>query len=112
MKYHIKCCHCPDSVPRTLRCRGRLVSTYESASIRRFQQGRVDNIRSATPEALAFVRAMTDQRATFTVSHFSHFDPQLRSNSHITAHRTCLNVTGASKRSSLPPFQHMMSLQV
>ncbi|XP_039995654.1 choline O-acetyltransferase [Xiphias gladius] len=43
------------------RCHGRPVSTYESASIRRFQEGRVDNIRSATPEALAFVRAMTDR---------------------------------------------------
>ncbi|XP_041867048.1 choline O-acetyltransferase [Melanotaenia boesemani] len=43
-------------------CHGRPVSTYESASIRRFQQGRVDNIRSATPEALAFVRAMTDEK--------------------------------------------------
>ncbi|XP_028983363.1 choline O-acetyltransferase [Betta splendens] len=42
------------------RCHGRPVSTYESASIRRFQEGRVDNIRSATPEALAFVQAMTD----------------------------------------------------
>ncbi|KAK9541516.1 hypothetical protein VZT92_001551 [Zoarces viviparus] len=42
------------------RCHGRPVSTYESASIRRFQEGRVDNIRSATPEALAFVKAMTD----------------------------------------------------
>uniref|UniRef100_A0A3Q3WW21 Choline O-acetyltransferase n=1 Tax=Mola mola TaxID=94237 RepID=A0A3Q3WW21_MOLML len=42
------------------RCHGRTVSTYESASIRRFQEGRVDNIRSATPEALAFVKAMTD----------------------------------------------------
>ncbi|XP_068597724.1 choline O-acetyltransferase [Brachionichthys hirsutus] len=42
------------------RCHGRPVATYESASIRRFQEGRVDNIRSATPEALAFVRAMTD----------------------------------------------------
>uniref|UniRef100_A0A1A8URY5 Choline O-acetyltransferase n=1 Tax=Nothobranchius furzeri TaxID=105023 RepID=A0A1A8URY5_NOTFU len=42
------------------RCHGRPVSTYESASIRRFQQGRVDNIRSATPEALAFVKAMTE----------------------------------------------------
>lgn len=51
------------------------MSTYESASIRRFQEGRVDNIRSATPEALAFVMSMTDERATFTVSHFSHFDP-------------------------------------
>ncbi|XP_005801699.1 choline O-acetyltransferase [Xiphophorus maculatus] len=44
------------------RCHGRAVSTYESASTRRFQQGRVDNIRSATPEALAFVRAMTDRK--------------------------------------------------
>uniref|UniRef100_A0A8C5BI12 Choline O-acetyltransferase n=1 Tax=Gadus morhua TaxID=8049 RepID=A0A8C5BI12_GADMO len=44
------------------RCNGRLVSTYESASIRRFQEGRVDNIRSATPEALAFVKSMTDEK--------------------------------------------------
>lgn len=78
------------------RCNGRLVSTYESASIRRFQEGRVDNIRSATPEALAFVKSMTDERATFTVSHFSHFDPQLLSNSHITVHHTCLNETGVT----------------
>uniref|UniRef100_A0A7N8WWF7 Choline O-acetyltransferase n=1 Tax=Mastacembelus armatus TaxID=205130 RepID=A0A7N8WWF7_9TELE len=42
------------------RCHGRPVSTYESASIRRFQEGRVDNIRSATPEALFFVQAMTE----------------------------------------------------
>ncbi|XP_028279393.1 choline O-acetyltransferase [Parambassis ranga] len=42
------------------RCHGRPVATYESASIRRFKEGRVDNIRSATPEALAFVKAMTD----------------------------------------------------
>ncbi|XP_071764299.1 choline O-acetyltransferase [Centroberyx gerrardi] len=46
------------------RCHGRPVSTYESASIRRFQEGRVDNIRSATPEALAFVKAMTDGKLT------------------------------------------------
>uniref|UniRef100_G3ND37 Choline O-acetyltransferase n=1 Tax=Gasterosteus aculeatus aculeatus TaxID=481459 RepID=G3ND37_GASAC len=51
------------------KCNRRLVTTYESASIRRFQQGRVDNIRSATPEALAFV------------IHFSHFDSNY---SHIT----------------------------
>ncbi|XP_008435091.1 choline O-acetyltransferase b isoform X2 [Poecilia reticulata] len=50
------------------KCRGRLVSTYESASLRRFQEGRVDNIRSATAEALAFVRSMADERATFTDS--------------------------------------------
>ncbi|XP_059386301.1 choline O-acetyltransferase-like [Carassius carassius] len=43
------------------RCHRRLVSTYESASLRRFRQGRVDNIRSSTPEALAFVKAMTDR---------------------------------------------------
>lgn len=50
------------------KCRGRPVSTYESASIRRFQEGRVDNIRSATPEALAFVKSMTDERTTFSDS--------------------------------------------
>ncbi|XP_048843526.1 choline O-acetyltransferase isoform X2 [Brienomyrus brachyistius] len=42
------------------RCGGRAVPTYESASIRRFREGRVDNIRSATAEALAFVKSMTD----------------------------------------------------
>ncbi|KAJ8013542.1 hypothetical protein DPEC_G00030850 [Dallia pectoralis] len=50
------------------RCNGRLVSTYESASIRRFHEGRVDNIRSATPEALAFVKAMTDEKASLSES--------------------------------------------
>ncbi|CAJ1080266.1 choline O-acetyltransferase-like [Xyrichtys novacula] len=48
------------------KCGGRLVPTYESASIRRFQDGRVDNIRSATLEALAFVKSMTDERVTYT----------------------------------------------
>lgn len=76
--------------------------TYESASLRRFQQGRVDNIRSATPEALAFVKPMTDERATFSVSHFSHFDPKMQSNSHITFHRTCLKGTGVSGRLCAP----------
>ncbi|KAM9411156.1 choline O-acetyltransferase-like [Salvelinus alpinus] len=50
------------------RCNGRLVSTYESASIRRFHEGRVDNIRSATPEALAFVKAMTDEKTSLSDS--------------------------------------------
>uniref|UniRef100_A0A8I5NG15 Choline O-acetyltransferase n=1 Tax=Papio anubis TaxID=9555 RepID=A0A8I5NG15_PAPAN len=50
------------------RLHRRLVPTYESASIRRFQEGRVDNIRSATPEALAFVRAMTDHKAAVLAS--------------------------------------------
>uniref|UniRef100_A0A4W6E7V2 Choline O-acetyltransferase n=1 Tax=Lates calcarifer TaxID=8187 RepID=A0A4W6E7V2_LATCA len=53
------------------RCHGRPVSTYESASIRRFQEGRVDNIRSATPEALAFVKAMTDGMLSTSVRCFS-----------------------------------------
>uniref|UniRef100_A0A669BX35 Choline O-acetyltransferase n=1 Tax=Oreochromis niloticus TaxID=8128 RepID=A0A669BX35_ORENI len=44
------------------KCTGRLVSTYESASIRRFQEGRVDNIRSATAEALAFVKSMDSEK--------------------------------------------------
>ncbi|VDK67975.1 unnamed protein product [Litomosoides sigmodontis] len=40
------------------RLHGHLVSTYESASMRRFRHGRVDNIRAATPEALRWVQAM------------------------------------------------------
>lgn len=40
------------------RIYGHLVSTYESASTRRFLLGRVDCIRSATSEALEWVKAM------------------------------------------------------
>lgn len=36
----------------------RVVSTYESCSLRQFRKGRVDNIRSATKEALAWARSM------------------------------------------------------
>ncbi|XP_059373403.1 choline O-acetyltransferase-like [Carassius carassius] len=49
------------------RCHGCLVPTYESASIRRFREGRVDNIRSSTPEALAFVKAMANSSKTTDV---------------------------------------------
>lgn len=40
------------------RLNGKLTATYESASTRRFRLGRVDCIRSATPEALKWVTAM------------------------------------------------------
>lgn len=40
------------------RLYGKLTATYESASTRRFRLGRVDCIRSATPEALKWVTAM------------------------------------------------------
>ncbi|XP_067409082.1 choline O-acetyltransferase [Emydura macquarii macquarii] len=50
------------------RCHRRLVPTYESASIRRFEEGRVDNIRSATPEALAFVKSMIDDKSSLSES--------------------------------------------
>ncbi|TTC29628.1 Choline O-acetyltransferase [Bagarius yarrelli] len=43
------------------RCTRKSVSTYESASTRRFRHGRVENIRSSTAEALHFSRAMTDE---------------------------------------------------
>lgn len=93
--------------PVCRRCHGRLVPTYESASLRRFQEGRVDNIRSATPEALAFVKSMTDERTTFSVSHFSHFDPKMQCNSQITFHPTCLKGTGrlCTPKSSRPLIQ-------
>ncbi|EFN76153.1 Choline O-acetyltransferase [Harpegnathos saltator] len=40
------------------RLHGKLVATYESAGIRRFALGRVDCIRAASPEALAWAKAM------------------------------------------------------
>lgn len=40
------------------RLHGNLVATYESAGIRRFALGRVDCIRAASPEVLAWAKAM------------------------------------------------------
>lgn len=51
----------------SIRCHRRLVPTYESASLRRFDEGRVENIRSATSEALAFVKAMAGDKTAVPV---------------------------------------------
>lgn len=50
------------------RLHGKLVATYESAATRRFQLGRVDNIRSATPAALAWVTVMDDPQSTVNLT--------------------------------------------
>lgn len=50
-----------------LRTHENLVSTYESASTRRFRFGRVDNIRAAHPESLAFVKIMSDKAASDSI---------------------------------------------
>jgi hypothetical protein len=42
------------------RLNGSLCPTYESASTRRFQYGRVDSIRASHPEALEWTKAMMD----------------------------------------------------
>ncbi|KAF1375696.1 hypothetical protein PFLUV_G00222880 [Perca fluviatilis] len=73
------------------RCHSRLVSTYESASIRRFQKGRVDNIRSATPEALAFVKAMTDEELSTSETEKMEL---LRSAINMQTKYTILAITG------------------
>jgi choline O-acetyltransferase len=46
----------------------KLVSTYESASTRRFRFGRVDNIRANTPEALEWAQAMVDETGNVSAS--------------------------------------------
>lgn len=43
---------------------GKLTATYESASTRRYRLGRVDCIRSATPEALSWAAAMSQPKDT------------------------------------------------
>ncbi|NXC63692.1 CLAT acetyltransferase, partial [Aleadryas rufinucha] len=50
------------------KCHRRLVPTYESASLRRFDEGRVENIRSATSEAFAFVKAMAGDKTAVSDS--------------------------------------------
>lgn len=42
------------------RLYGKFVASYESGSLRRFQEGRTDNIRGNTREAAAYCRSMTD----------------------------------------------------
>ena len=49
------------------RMHGCLVATYESASTRRFQLGRVDNIRASSVPALKWCRAMTEECNAHTV---------------------------------------------
>jgi len=44
------------------RLHGKLVSTYESASTRRYRLGRVDNIRAASSETLSWSKAMVSDR--------------------------------------------------
>ena len=54
----LKILHDTNSPNSLLRLHNKLVSTYESASIRRFRQGRVDVIRANSPAALSWVKAM------------------------------------------------------
>jgi len=44
------------------KLKGKLVSTYESASTAAFKHGRTETIRSCTNEAVAFVQAMANKR--------------------------------------------------
>ncbi|KAG8551810.1 hypothetical protein GDO81_004281 [Engystomops pustulosus] len=73
------------------RCHRKLVPTYESASIRRFRMGRVDNIRSSTAEALAFVKAMMDGKSTISDSEKMEY---LRSAIAAQTNYTILAITG------------------
>ena len=50
-----------------IRLHRRPVATYESASLRRFRFGRIDNIRSCTSETLGWCRAMVDQSNNYSV---------------------------------------------
>ncbi len=52
-----------------VRLYNKLVSTYESASTRRFRKGRVDNIRANSWETLQWVKSM-QPNSSQTVSYF------------------------------------------
>lgn len=47
-----------------MRDQGRLVATYEAATMRRFAHGRTETVRSCSVAAAAFVRAMQDPSAS------------------------------------------------
>lgn len=59
------------------RIHGYLVATYESASTRRFQLGRVDNIRASSVPALKWCRAMVDEKDSNTVCPYEPSDKTL-----------------------------------
>ncbi|CDW52212.1 vesicular acetylcholine transporter unc 17 [Trichuris trichiura] len=48
----------------SFRLHGRPLCTYESASMRRFFKGRVENLRAATPQALQWVETMENKNAS------------------------------------------------
>ena len=54
---------------------GELCATYESASTRRFQSGRVDCIRASHLEALTWVKSMIPKNVGHQIS-----NPELRNN--------------------------------
>lgn len=58
---------------------GKLTSTYESAGLRRFRRGRVDNIRSNTVEALLLARAICGELPNTTVRIVSLFSFRIES---------------------------------
>lgn len=51
---------------------GKLAATYESAQTRKYKLGRTEVIRSATPDALEFYKAMLDASKTVRSSRFLH----------------------------------------
>jgi choline O-acetyltransferase len=58
---------------------GKLVSTYESASTRRFRQGRVDNIRANSCETLEWVKSMqVDSTTTVRILFFLFIDSKFK----------------------------------
>ncbi|KAK7112070.1 hypothetical protein V1264_011580 [Littorina saxatilis] len=52
---------------------GCMAMTYESASIRRFRKGRVDNIRANSPAAQAWVKAMLGETEATTEEKYALF---------------------------------------
>ncbi|CAD6193500.1 unnamed protein product [Caenorhabditis auriculariae] len=68
---------------------GYLVSTYESASVRRFRSGRVDNIRANTQAALEWVTAM-ESKSVDDKKKFELFRKAAEKQAKVTAE----NITG------------------
>ena len=56
-----------------IRLYNKLVSTYESASTRRFRKGRVDNIRANSCETLQWVQSMKSDSNKSKEEKFSLF---------------------------------------
>ncbi|KAG1659940.1 Choline O-acetyltransferase [Nymphon striatum] len=90
----------------------KLVATYESASIRRFENGRVDVIRSATKEALDWVKIMCQPNNDTVFGSWTEFNIRTRDNVTVKPDKVGYLPTINAPATELSTVQELLSQSV